>query len=56
MKVGWISDILLGSTKIVFLENLIDCICFMSIIYTFICNVFIAILMINVRCKYACAL
>ena len=56
MEVGWVGYTLLGITKIAFLENLIDCIYLVSIIYTCICNIFVAILMINVRYKYACAL
>ena len=56
MEVGWVGYTLLGVTKIAFLENLIDCICLVLIIYTCICNRFNAILTINVGCKYACAL
>ena len=56
MEVGWAGYTLLGVTRIAFLENLIDCICLVSIIYICICNIFAAILMINARCKYARAL
>ena len=56
MEVGWVSYMFLGITKIAFLENLIDCIFLVSIIYTYICNIFVAILTINVRCEYVCAL
>ena len=56
MEVGWFGYTLLGITKIAFLENLIDYICLVSIIYTRIYNKLIAILMINVRCKHARAL
>ena len=53
VEVGWVGYMLPGVTKIAFLENLIDCICLVSIIYTCIYNIFIAVLMINERCKFA---
>ena len=56
MEIGWVSYMLLGVTKIAFLENLVDCVYLVSNIYTFICNILIAILMINMKCKHACTL
>ena len=56
MEVGWVSYMLLGVTTVAFLENIFDCICLVSVIYTSIYNIFIAILTSNVRCKYGCAL
>ena len=44
MEVGWVGYMLLGITKIAFLENPVSCISFLSIINTCSCNILVVIL------------
>ena len=48
MEVGWVGYMLLGITKIAFLENPIGCICLVLMMNICTCNTFVAIL--DVKC------